>query len=91
MAAQRQAPTFDLALGLASTDNAEDAAIIRGQVDEALGCLSPMERMVLSYKYIDGMSISAIATLLHVSGGRISQVASAARQRLQEAFELEAG
>jgi RNA polymerase sigma factor (sigma-70 family) len=61
------------------------------QVKEALTFLSPMERAVLSYRYLDGMSVSAIAALLHVTDGRVSQITKSVLRRLQAAFDVEAG
>ena len=91
LASQRPAPDFDPAIGLASDDCTEDAVIVRMQVKEALTFLSPMERAVLSYRYLDGMSVSAIAALLHVTDGRVSQITKSVLRRLQAAFDVEAG
>lgn len=91
LAAQRQVASFDPALGLANADSTEGAALTVELVNEALRYLSPMERAVLSYRYLHGMSVSAVAALMHVSDGRISQITKAVQRRLQEAFEVEAG
>jgi RNA polymerase sigma factor for flagellar operon FliA len=91
LVAQRPAASFDPANRLANSDDTEAAALTREVVDSALRFLSPMERAVLKYRYVDGMSVSAIAVLLRVSTGRISQITGAVQTRLREAFEVEAG
>ena len=68
----------------------EDAALAQVQVQEALRVLGPVERAVLSYRYLGGMSLSAIGMLLQVTEGRVSQVHRAALRRLRQAFELKA-
>ena len=71
-------------------DHVEEAALAQLQVKEALRFLDPMERAVLSYRYLDGMSTSAIAALLRVTEARVSQVHRAALRRLRKTYELEA-
>lgn len=92
LASQRPKPVrTEVALELPGNSGVEDTVVSRVQADEALGFLKPIERAVLSYRYLDGFSFSAISTLLQVTESWVSQVHKAALRELRQSFEREAG
>lgn len=91
LASQRPKPLVgEEAVQVPSDMNVEETALAQLQVREAFTSLNPMEKAVLSYRYLDGMNFSAIKTLLRVTAGRVSQVHRAALSRLRQSLEVEA-
>ena len=91
LASQRPKPiTTEVAFELPSDSDFEDKALSQVQVRDALSSLAPMERAVLSYRYLDGMSNSAIGTILQVTESRVSQVHRTALLRLRQVLQVEA-
>lgn len=66
----------------------EEAVLAKVQVKEALRFLGPMERAVFIYRYLDGMSMSAISALLEVTESWVFQVHGAALRRLRQKLEV---
>lgn len=65
----------------------EDLALAHVQVDEVLRRLSPVQRSVFVYRYLRGMSFSAIGVLLRLTESGVSRAHQAALHRLRELEE----
>jgi RNA polymerase sigma factor for flagellar operon FliA len=68
----------------------EEIGLARAQVAELLRRLGPMEKAVLSYRYLRGMSLSAIGTLLAITESRACQLHRAALEKLRQEAAKEA-
>lgn len=68
----------------------EEAGLTRAQVGELLSRLEPMEKAVLSYHYLRGMSLSAIGALLAVTESRACQLHRAALEKLRQEVATQA-
>jgi|GEM_PF-4596816 len=68
---------------LPSDGQLEEDVLAQLQVGQVLESLGPMERAVLNYRYLKGMSLSAIAALLQVTTSRVSQIHKTALGRLK--------
>lgn len=61
----------------------EGAVLTRLQVEELLRVLDPVEATVVGYRYLRGMSLSAIGASLALTESRVSQIHRAALERLR--------
>lgn len=64
-------------------DQVESEVLAALRVDEALRSLRPVERLVVEYKYLRGMSLSAIGAVLSVTESRACQIHLEAMRRLR--------
>lgn len=66
-----------------ATDQVESKVLASLGVEEALRSLRPAERLVVEYKYMRGMSLSAIGAVLSVTESRACQIHLEALRRLR--------
>lgn len=92
LASQRPAtwPPEQADFDVPGDNRVEGTALAHAQAQEIMGLLPPVERAVLGWRYLDGLSISAIGALLYVSESWVSQVHKSALRRLRRAYEPEA-
>lgn len=76
---------------VADTCVVEDTVLDRVEVTEMLSTLDPLEAFVVEYRYLRGMSLSAIGAMLAVTESRVSQINRAAVDRLRRMSLSEAG
>jgi RNA polymerase sigma factor for flagellar operon FliA len=68
----------------------EETGLARALVGQLLARLGPAERAVLSYRYLQGMSLSAIGALLEVTESRACQLHRSALEKLRQQVAKEA-
>jgi RNA polymerase sigma factor for flagellar operon FliA len=68
----------------------EEAGLTRAQVRELLARLDPMEKAVLTYRYLQNMSLSAIGAVLAVTESRACQLHRAALEKLRQEVSTQA-
>jgi len=74
---------------VADTAEVEAEVLARLQVAELLDLLDATEALVVEYRYLRGMSLSAIGATLAVSESRVSQIHRTALARLRLAGDRE--
>lgn len=65
----------------------EAAVLTRVQVEELLRVLDPVEATVVEYRYLRGMSLSAIGATLALTESRVSQIHRGALERLRASVD----